>query len=208
MKKPFLFILSGLLPLSVAQGQNSFSASFQDFFSSLTGLADSGGSTAGGLTWGFLIAEDAGSGFSSPILDLGLSLVDGAELVDGLRYFDGGVTGDAIFSDGGPGSPLDSGIVDHTAFADVNAGDSFALIWFDRGIASGDELVEGDNYGLLEDANFAVPNDGVTLANFGAFFGGPDPVITANLQVQAVPEPSAIVLTGLASLVLLRRRRS
>ena len=186
----------------------TFSATFQNITSSLTNIADAAGSTANGLSWGFLIAE-TGSSIGAPLAtDLGISTVDGSELADGLIFFEGGITGNAIGFDAGPGAILDSGTIDYSAFSDIDAGNPFALIWFDRAFAAGDTLQVGDAYGLLENPAFVVPPDGTSLQDFSGLFAGADEIRPAALLVQPIPEPSSALLVGIASLGLLRRRRS
>lgn len=189
----------------------SFSLRFSVGNNALTNIADENGTAATGLSWGILIAE-SGNDFSAPIAasPLGLSTADGSLFGSGIRFFNGGLTVNLPFgTDTGSGVINTSGNIDASAFEpEIGTGDSFALIWFQNGFTSGtDNLEVGDNYGILTDNNFLVPSDGSTLAPF-TLFAGPDPVRSANLVVQAIPEPSSLMLLALGSGFLAFRRRS
>ena len=90
----------------------------------------------------------------------------------------------------------------------IDTGDSFALIWFERGFSAGDTLQAGDNYGILTNSNFLVPADGSSLVPFDENFSDVDPIRSASLVVQSIPEPSSLLLVGLSTFAFLRRRRS
>lgn len=209
--KPFL-LLAALSSASTLSAALSFSLQFSNAFGDgvLSGIADETGSTASGLAWGILIAE-SGSDFSIPLTtDIGISTADGSSLADGLVFFNGGLTTALPFgTDPGVGVVSATGTISADDFSPpIDTGDSFALIWFERGFSAGDTLVEGDNYGLLTNSNFIVPANGSSLTPLGSNFNGPDPVRSASLVVQAIPEPSSLLLVSLASVVLVRRRRS
>ena len=193
-------------------GQLGFSLQFSNFGNALTNIADEAGSTASGLSWGILVAE-IGSDFSSPLSTaLGLSTADGSELAPGFRFFDSGQTTAEI-----PVGPLAGSVgvitatdpIDASPFTPgIDTGDSFALIWFERGFSAGDTLQAGDNYGILTNSNFLVPADGSSLVPFDENFSDVDPIRSASLVVQSIPEPSSLLLVGLSTFVFLRRRRS
>jgi len=86
----------------------------------------------------------------------------------------------------------------------VNPGDVFRVIWFDRGIVAGEQVVEGDRYGLVASPIFVLPLDGV-VQNYGADFVGPDPIRTPGLTF--IPEPATALLGLLGIAASWRRRR-
>lgn len=87
----------------------------------------------------------------------------------------------------------------------IGNGSSYALVWFDTGIAAGDTLVDGNYFGVINDPVFVIPADGATV-NHSAPFAGTDPVHSAD-QLIGVPEPSIALLGALGVLGLIRRRR-
>lgn len=202
IKTSLLILTAGALN---ATAQTTFSALFSDFnTNNLTGIADENSSISEGLSWGILVAE-TGNDFSNPITtQFGIPTSDGAELENGFRFYNGGLTLDQ-------GTGLE-GLIAGSQNITINSpgfgtGDSFALIWFQRGFTSGDILNAGDNYGILTDSSFVVPDDGTNNVPFFSNFAGNDPVRPANLTVQAVPEPTSVLLVSFASALLLRRRR-
>ena len=212
MKFKSLVPLLVLSSLSSAYGVLTFSVQFSNppFGGTLSGIADETGSTASGLAWGFLIAESGDDFSNSLVTDLGISTLDGSALADGFRFFNGGVTSIVDFGfEQGVGVIDSSGTVDATAYTPaINSGDSFALIWFERGFSAGDTLQVGDNYGILTDASFVVPADGASLEPLAPNFVGADPVRSATLTVQAIPEPSSVFLVLVSSSLFLLRRRT
>lgn len=203
MKSPLLVPLILVSSVLAASAQISFNLQFSDFGdNNLTGIADETGDVASGLSWGLLVAE-TGNDFSNPITtQIGISTADGAELAPGFRFYSGGTT---IEFDPFRGVIAASNSITLNS-PGFGTGDSFALIWFQRGFTSGDTLNVGDNYGLLTRDEFLIPSAGAT-EDFSFLFGDTDPIRSADLTVQAVPEPSSILLISLASTFLLRRRR-
>lgn len=203
MKSPLLVPLILVSSVLAASAQISFNLQFSDFGdNNLTGIADETREIAAGLSWGLLVAE-TGNDFSNPITtQIGISTADGAELAPGFRFYSGGTT---IEFDSFRGVIAASNPITLNS-PGFGTGDSFALLWFQRGFTSGDTLNVGDNYGLLTRDEFLIPSAGAT-EDFSFLFGDTDPLRSADLTVQAVPEPSSILLISLASTFLLRRRR-
>lgn len=211
------------LPIAALLGTASCLCSHADIslqFSSssqqLTNISDSNGVTGqDGLLWGVLV-DRAASGFDSVPVSVGVNLSDGSEIAPDFFFFNGGTTSTLPFGTD-TGSPaagtitttgdIDPGVIPGITLdssSGTPTGSSFALMWFDSGINSGDSLEAGDQYGLLTDNRFNLPTDG----NFSEpylFFGGADSVRAANLVV--IPEPSTLALAGLGLLGFLRRRR-
>ena len=79
---------------------------------------------------------------------------------------------------------------------DVNAGDPFAIVWFDS---------NGVDAGLLTDPSFLIPSDGAIADNSSPFVGE-DSARPAN-DITLVPEPSTLLLSAFGVLGLLRRKR-
>ncbi len=75
----------------------------------------------------------------------------------------------------------------------------FGLIWFSTNSAS----TVGAKYGFFADAALTVPADSQTVDR-SAPFAGTDPVRTASFSI--VPEPSALTLLAVSSVLFVRRR--
>ncbi len=86
------------------------------------------------------------------------------------------------------------------------AGDAFAIIWFDAGVAIG-ESTNGVNFGLFQHSSLKLPGDGFSI-NYGPGFAGAEAGTPLRPTFSIVPEPSAALLGGLGLLGLLRRRRN
>ena len=209
MRQKYLILLFGFSGVELASGALSFSLQFSNVFGDgvLSGIADEAGDLTSGLSWGILIAE-SGNDFSNPLTtELGISTADGTELAEGFRFFNGGLTtAIPIGTDPGMGVIGSTGLIE-VSDPGIDTGDSFALIWFERGFVAGDLLEIGDQYGILTSSNFTVPGDGASLFPFGSEFNGVDPVRAASLTVLAIPEPASALLLGLASSLFLSRRR-
>ena len=200
--------MSAIFCASTAHATLLFSVQFSNAFGDgvLGGIADEMNSTSSGLTWGILVAE-TGSDFSGILNDVGLSADDGAELGAGYRYFNGGLTTNIpTGTDPQAGAITNSRTIIMTDYQpNYDTGDSFALIWFERGFIEGDAVTFGTNYGILENANFLVPSNSASNEPFGSNFNGTDPIRSANLAV--IPEPSTALLGLLGLAGLLRRKR-
>jgi len=108
---------------------------------------------------------------------LGGILVEGDGITSG---GDGGLTGIRFFFLGG-----------------AEAGDPYALIWFDPEIGS---------FGTLQSPVFVVPPDGHVVHHDQPFLGV-DPIRPATSGVLTVPEPRAATIAAIGILIGLRRRR-
>ena len=211
MKLKHLLFATPLVLSQICEGAVlKFSLQFSNQFGTgvLSNIADETGDTSNGLVWGILVAE-SGTDFSSPLTDLGLSAVDGAQLAPGYRYFSGGLTTNFTVSlDGGPNAGVISATdtIDATDYnPGVDSGDRFALIWFQRTFAEGGMVSAGTNYGLLTNDTFNLPSDGASDQPYEGEFVGADPLRSATLAV--VPEPSTALLAFLSLAGLLRRKR-
>ncbi|MEM1082759.1 MAG: PEP-CTERM sorting domain-containing protein [Verrucomicrobiota bacterium] len=185
----------------------AISLRFSDVTNSLTNLSTSVGVTGtNGLAWGIVI-DTAGDNFTAPLVaTAGLKVEDGANFGNGYTFFYGGVTVQQVASfDAGPGAVIVSESIDPYSSPGVALNQNFAVMWFDAGLDLGDDLTIGDNYGLLENANYLLPADGSSNFSFAAESAGVDPVRNANLSL--IPEPSTGLLAILGAFGLLRRRR-
>lgn len=164
---------------------------------------DNTGASADGLVWGILV-DKGDAGFS----DLSLAgtstpLTTGAFGGDILVL----AANPTLTFAGAQGTA--SAMTFNVGENGVEGGETFALVWFDAGASVGDTLQDGALYGTA--GTFTVPAlaaNGSTLSTEtfspirGLDLGAPA------LSVGAIPEPSAILLGGLALLGgIVRRRR-
>ncbi len=188
------------------------------------GLADSLGIPADGLVWGVLTGAPLGGVLTS--YDSGFTLEAGSLI----ELSAGGVpTGHSLFISGA--GTTASFLTSNTEIDNVFEGDfmtqggvggigaipdipnilanqSFALIWLDRGQSVDSSVADGLSFGILEDASFVFSGVGSNTVN-GVPFVGEDEPRAANFGVfQTIPEPSAVMLSLLGGLALLRRRRA
>jgi hypothetical protein len=185
----------------------------------LTNLADSSGSNANGLWWG-IVVDAAGNGFDASTTfgpGAGLQLATNRSGValgdsDDVFFFEADfptVTTPGS-GQGGPGSVTTLTSLVLNAGLGVNAGDLFAIVWFDRGFVPGSTADSGTRWGFYENPGLVMPPDGYNEPYYSLFLG-PDPVRSvpaagSGPEPVAAPEPSATLL-GLGSALLLWRRR-
>lgn len=177
----------------------------------LTNISDTALSNANGLLWG-VVVDASGNGFSASY-GAGLSLANNLNgslmpgSTDDVFYFNSNITATTPGGQGGTGSiTAISGLV--IGNLGVNAGDAFALIWFDRSATAGSTLANGSKYGIVTDPLLVIPADGANQPYASAFVGA-DPIRPTNQTFgTAVPEPSAALLGAIGALGLLRRRRN
>ena len=220
MKRNFtsaLAILGLIAAFSCSEAQATVTLQFSSTSAKLTNLANELGIVTDGMAWGVLI-DTAGDGFdyvptgttytefaNTVTSGLGIYLdIDGGIPTDDFLFIGSNLTSTIGGTDGGSGAATSIASVP-MGVSGINAGDTFALIWF-----ANNSGTEGSFYGVLQDPSFVLPTDGVTQS-YAANFAGADPVLTAD-QVFAssvVPEPgSALYLLGATGLLLRRRRRS
>ena len=220
-----LSISSAFSMLVASSGQAQITVQFNQPFTSgggvSEGFADADGNVSNGLVYGILI-DSAMDGFRS-LYDSGFTLSAGNQVgltsvgdmtddtlwisIDGgdpnLTFSTGGLREDfaneIVGGDGGLGT-----IVVPNEFASL----PFAILWFDDTQALDASVDDGVDFGLLEDGSFVLGGAGA-IVNFGSFFQGEDDPRAADFGVfQTIPEPSAVMLSLLGGLALLRRRRA
>ena len=174
-----------------------------------TGFADHNGTPTNGMSWG-IIVDGSGNGFQAGNYDVFSSSTSGFLSVAGLQtddYFvaSGLVTGNQSATGTDPGGA--GGITSlANAFASypsgIGTGDAFRLVWFESA------PTDGSYYGTFGDASFSLPSDGSTTSYASVFAGATaDPAKPASHQFGAVPEPSRLLLLGMAMAGLIFRRR-
>ena len=86
----------------------------------------------------------------------------------------------------------------------ASAGDSFAIIWFNR-TAFGGTSQEEEPFGFFTSPAFVLPNDGQT-ASFASVFAGAD--APKSMDYKVVPEPATSLLAALSCIgIAIRRKR-
>lgn len=210
MKKTIISILLGSAMVAQAVVTLNFNSPFQGGVTS--NFANSDGVASNGLFWG-IIVDNAGDGFLSsydaitPSLSARSILTSNGESAGDTLVFASTLTanttafaeGDFVTVGG------DGGISAITALAledGVDTNDAFAVFWLDD-----DNNVLA---GILEDSTFILPPDG-NSTDFDQPFVGVDPIRAANgeaLSFGVIPEPSTVLLGGLALFGgLVRRKR-
>jgi len=209
--KRLIVALSVLMASSLASFGTvtlSFNAPFTGGVSS--NLANAAGVVTNGMSWG-VIVDANGDGFASSYDSVSFSSGQHALTIGGVSSDDVLIISTdltqstALFTEGDFITPGGNGGVTSitnlsvVSNGNVNAGDTFRLVWIDPGGASA---------GSLSNASFVLPSDGASSDAFAQAFVGSDPVRPATgITFVAVPEPSAALLGGLGALALLRRRR-
>ncbi|MFD2257818.1 PEP-CTERM sorting domain-containing protein [Luteolibacter algae] len=175
-------------------------------------FADASGVAMNGLYWGVIVdTNNTGFGTTYDKLTLSPSLVS--------TLSTGGTTGSNVLilsntltsntsaftefsaqsvpqNPGGVGGIGSITTIELNGSNGVSTGDAFRIVWFDT---------SGNSAGFLDDSSFKIPTDSATF-DYSAVFRGPDPVRAAT-GITMVPEPSALLLSALGVLGLLRRRR-
>ncbi|BCU76064.1 hypothetical protein [Luteolibacter sp. LG18] len=186
----------------------------------LTSLADSSSSTANGLVWG-IVVDASGNGFDTANYQGGwtLNTTAGGILMPGsgddVLYIatSNNLTATSLGTGGGVGSAISIagltlngglGVQGSGSTLGTVAGDSFAIIWFDRTTLLGGTVAGGSKFGIVTDPGLKLPGDGSNVG-YNPLFTSVDPVRPTNLTF--VPEPSAALLGAFGALALLRRRR-
>ena len=192
----------------------------------LTNLQTNSGDASSALVWGLLV-DTGGNGFQAGSYIPGFTFSDTTALAGGqFLSTSSGVTDDRLFissnffatagsTDGSAGLSKPTNILlsystDGVGATGVSAlgTQAIAIVWFNALTKTGQQAVNGDKYGLFV-LPFTTPSDqaGGNLP-YGSNFAGTDPVRTASLTINAVPEPSAVLLGAIGALGLLRRRRN
>lgn len=202
-----------------------------------TGFANSSGAVTDGMRWGLLF-DTTGNGFSG-FTGSGNATASGSNGVydafvttaSGFLNANSSATDDyywvptnpaasivtstltAAGSDpGGSGGILTaqgSPVGTDTLPSGLNAGDKFAIIWFESGNAAGGGGAAGNRYGIFTDASFVLPASGAGPFPFNSPFTGSvaDATKAANLTIAGAPEPSRALLLGFGAVGLMFRRR-
>lgn len=189
-----------------------------------SGFGDAGGNIASGLIWGVVVDRN-GNGFAAGNWNSGITLTAGNTTGIQLQATTGGATDDVLYINGTVTSNLSSATdsaaagtgrvnsISTVTFGSLlTGGESFGIIWFDRGIALGSTPAGGAKYGFISSGTLAAPPFVLPLSNasaqdYSAAFLGADPAKSASF-VLGVPEPSAALLSAVGVLGLLRRRRN
>lgn len=195
MKKALIAIAGVMLSGIAAQGAT---LQLTTGVGAATLLKNSGGDPFAGGVWGVLI-DTAGDGFSSEYATtlLGETLQTG--------YFGGSndflyLSANSTLAAGPLTGAATQVIVNYDFEAALTGGLSYTIVWFE-GVAAGEEIVAGTNFGISP-ATATLPasnGDAVSPVEFHGDNG------IANLVV--VPEPSAALLAAIGTLGLFRRRR-
>jgi hypothetical protein len=214
---PTLAALGFLVAFACSEARATVTLQFSSVSAKLTNLANDLGVVTDGMAWGVLIDTD-GDGFdyiptgttyteftNSVVSGLGIYLdIDGGVPTDDFLFVGANLTSTIGGTDGGSGAATSIASVPMSVNG-ISPGDTFALIWFATNSGSA-----GSAYGVLQDASFILPADGVTQS-YSAPFAGPDAIRPADQIFEAspvVPEPSsALYLLGASTLLFRRRRR-
>jgi hypothetical protein len=176
-----------------------------------TGFADHLGNPTNGMAWG-IIVDGSGNGFQAGTYDVFSSSTSGFLSVGGLQTDDYFVTSGLFTSalsatgtdPGGDGGITSISNIFSSYPSGIGSGDAFRLVWFESTPA------EGSYYGTFGDPSFTLPADGNTTSYASVFTGSTsDPAKAAAHQfgTSVIPEPSRMLLLGMALTGLLFRRR-
>lgn len=212
-KFPAFLILSFSLAAATASSASVTLQFSSPTFGMATNWADSSGVGGSRLVWGIVI-DTAGNGFDSHFFQgVNFATAGGQSLLtpegnasDDYLWLSSNLmaTPNATYDGMVPGN---NAITNITSIgynsAGVNAGDAFAIVWFDRTSFSGISNY-GDAFGIFTDSSFIIPPDSYTVS-FAPLFAGADSLklMTGSL----VPEPSTALLGLLGIAGLIRRRR-
>lgn len=213
-----LLLTLGLAGLSQAASTIGFSGTTNYATNFLNGSGN-GGSI---LIWGILV-DSTGNGFLENDYLPGFSLAAGSGTNAGAPLAlstANGVTDDYLImsgnlmnlttntNDGGAiGLNRITGLNSFNYADQMNGGDSYKIIWFDRSVLGG-VTVEGEKYGTFQPATLnTLPPDPTASISFQGAFAGADAAKPMSF-VLGVPEPSSALLGAIGALGLLRRRRN
>jgi hypothetical protein len=217
---PKVSLLAALSLIGISQGSVTLGFSTTTVY--VSGFQNGAGSINGPearMVWG-VVVDGEGDGFdgAGPTIpyDDGFTLAY-SNTGTALNRWDGTATDDRLYiasavmasntfaNDGtavGDNRILTLAAIQFAGSAGV--GDRFAVIWFDTTTLGG-TAGEGLKYGLLENINFTLPNDGFVVSYASSFEGAdPSKPLTAALDV---PEASTALLGLLGVVGLARRRR-
>ncbi len=213
-----------LAALALIAASTSASATVTFQFSRVTTFATNWASSSGAagstLAWGIVI-DTAGNGFEQTYSSAGLSITAGTAQAMKVGTGDpggGAASDDVLFvspilmnliTNNNDGAQIGQNRV--TAItnvpygtAGISFGDNFRIVWFDR-TALGGAVNFGEHFGFFGNTLFTIPGDGATV-DYSAPFVGPD-ALKPMTEHFDVPEPSALLLSALGALALVRRRR-
>jgi hypothetical protein len=205
----FSALLTLLAPVAL---QATSTLQFNSASVKATGFDNAAGNAAGGLSYGIIIDTgrtgfaDLGAnydGFVMPSSGSGLFLARGvdASVTDDFFFWNGQTTLATITgTDGGTNALSTSFGNIPNGTNGVDAGDPFAIIWFDSNTS------DGSKYGFLTNALFVIPSDTATVPVANAFPGIDNPRLAGN-TLGAVPEPSRMMLLGFGLVGFFFRRR-
>ena len=205
-----LLIVGALVSFGTA-AHSAVTLQFSQGGKGATGFSNAAGTPTNGMRWGIVI-DTSGNGFGDGTYD---SITLGS---NGFVNANGSATDDYFVDTGlltqSIGAPFFAGVEagagaitttntvpDPGTVTGLTAGDAFGIIWFDSNSGA-----DGAKYGFFTSASFQMPGAGA-VTSFSDAFAGADPSRSASLTFGAVPEPSRIVLLGLAGLGLMIRRR-
>jgi PEP-CTERM motif len=199
-----------------------------------TGFGDNLANIDDGLIWG-IVVDTTGNGFATSNWSAGFDYSGGNTTGIALVNSLGVMTDDVLFINSTVTSNLNSAAdgaaagvgrvnsINSVEFGvattyngasgtnpTVGAGQAFAIIWFDRGIALSSTSSSGQRFGLATSGNivspaFTLPGSSGANADYAPAFAGADTLRTTAFAL--IPEPSTFLLASLGVLGLLRRRR-